>query len=63
MKNHITTYEQYCSVLGKNVIMEEIMYHDGKKQVRCLNTIVCDKDGGCRNRILREELKFAEREK
>lgn len=35
MKSHSKSYEQYCCVKKRNVIFEEIAYHDGRKKLRC----------------------------
>lgn len=49
---HSRTYEQYCSIVGRNIIIEETMYHNGTKSAKCLNKNVCEKGGGCTNKIL-----------
>lgn len=56
MKKHSNTYEQYCCVLNKNVIMEEIIYHNGGKALRCTNAAACSATGGCRNRIIKKAI-------
>lgn len=50
MNSHSKTYEQYCCVKGKNIAIEEIIYHNGKKIYRCSMQSECDK---CTNRILK----------
>mgnify|MGYP003289573790 CR=1 FL=1 len=50
MNKHAFTYEQYCSIVGKNIILEETTYHNGNKRLRCLNFHKCDTTiGGCKN--------------
>lgn len=53
MKSHTVSFEQYCCVLGRNVIFEEIHYYDGKKAVHCANNVLCAINGGCKNAILK----------
>ena len=52
MECHSKTYEQFCWVKQKNIIMEETVYHNGKRKVVCTNLNECDNSGGCRNRSL-----------
>ncbi len=50
MKKHSFTYEQYCNIVGRNIILEETTYHDGNKKLRCLNLHKCAViNGGCKN--------------
>lgn len=56
MDRHSRTYELYCSVVGRNIIIEETMYHNGTKSAKCLNRSVCEKRGGCTNRILSQRI-------
>lgn len=56
MKKTSTTYEQYCCVMEKNVIMEETAHGDGGKKVRCINHVFCAMNGGCKNKILKNAL-------
>ena len=56
MKSSTATYKQYCPVMNKNVIFEEIRYYSGKKTVHCANNVLCAMNGGCKNRILRERM-------
>jgi|LSQX01.1.fsa_nt_gb hypothetical protein len=56
MEKHNRTYELYCSVVGRNIIVEETMFHNGVKSTKCLNKNACDKHGGCTNRILCERI-------
>lgn len=57
LDKHIVSYEQYCSVVEKNIILQEISYYDGKRKLRCLNHHKCKKElGGCKNRfVLRKQ--------
>ena len=52
MKQHSTTYEQYCWVKQKNVVLEETVFHNGTKRVRCTSFADCNGSGGCRNNAL-----------
>lgn len=56
MKKHSNTYEQYCYVLNKNVVMEEIIYHNGKKELKCTNENACNEAGGCKNLIIKNAI-------
>ncbi|MBQ6164125.1 MAG: hypothetical protein IJK23_06600 [Clostridia bacterium] len=56
MKSHTVTYEQFCSVMGRNVIFEETHYLNGKKTVHCANNVLCAMNGGCRNEILQDRV-------
>jgi len=46
------TYEQYCTNICGNVIMEEIMYANGEKQIHCTNENCPSKNQGCQNKLL-----------
>ena len=37
MNRHSYTYEQYCNIVGKNVIIQEQTFLSGKKKIRCLH--------------------------
>ncbi|MGI6745723.1 MAG: hypothetical protein BWY46_01123 [Firmicutes bacterium ADurb.Bin300] len=56
MNRHTRTYELYCSVVGRNIIIEETMFHNGTKSAKCLNKSTCEKNGGCTNRILSQKI-------
>lgn len=45
------TYEQYCTYLGKNIIVEEIVCDDGKRKVICTNTKCMNSEKGCKNKL------------
>ena len=47
MKKHSNTYEQYCGVLDKNIVIEELIYHNGQKARKCTNAAACGVAGGC----------------
>lgn len=53
LKKHYRSYEQYCCVLEKNIVMQETVYHNGTKSIVCTNLPHCDKIGGCKNAVLR----------
>lgn len=53
MNKHSFTFEQYCNVVDKNIILEETTFHNGNKKLRCLNVHKCNSTmGGCRNNII-----------
>lgn len=52
MDCHSKTYEQFCWVKQRNIIMEETVFHNGKRKIVCTNLSECDSIGGCRNRSL-----------
>lgn len=50
MNKHSFTFEQYCNIVDKNIILEETTYHNGNKRIKCLNIHKCNSvNGGCRN--------------
>lgn len=51
MNETTRTYEQFCTHLGRNVIMEEIITSDGSKKIRCTNGGCPDNMGGCKNKL------------
>lgn len=51
MRKSKIAYEQYCFVLGRNIVVEETLHEDGKREVLCTNHKHCLKDGGCKNQI------------
>lgn len=54
MDKHSFSYEQYCSVVEKNVILLETSYYDGSKKLKCLNLYNCNKAfGGCKNKFVK----------
>ena len=52
MKKHLHSYEQYCWVKQKNVVLEETVFHNGTKKVRCTSLSACGQSGGCKNSVL-----------
>lgn len=44
--------EQYCWVVGHNVVMEERLDANRKRQLHCMHADSCEKKGGCKNRFL-----------
>ena len=52
MKQHSNAYEQYCWVKQRNVVLEETIYHNGTKKVRCTSFSDCSGTGGCKNSVL-----------
>ncbi len=52
MDSHSKTYEQFCFVKQKNIIMEETVFHNGKRKIICTNLNECNNCGGCRNSVL-----------
>ena len=52
MKKHSRAYEQFCWVLGKNIVFEETVFHNGTNQIACTHLKECMHNGGCRNEIL-----------
>ena len=53
MDKHSYSYEQYCSIVNKNIIILETSYYDGNKKVKCLNLYKCKKElGGCKNKFV-----------
>ncbi len=50
MNKHSFTFEQYCTIIGKNIILEETTYHNGSRKIRCLHSHKCENEsGGCIN--------------
>lgn len=45
------TFEQYCTYLGKNIVLEEIITDDGKRKVICTNTKCMNSEQGCKNKL------------
>jgi hypothetical protein len=53
------SYEQYCCVLERNVVMEEATYHNGGIKLFCTNYPQCFTCGGCKNIILNDKIEKA----
>ena len=57
MKKHSFTFEQYCNIIGRNIILEETTFHNGCKKIRCLNAHKCETmNGGCLNSIIKKRI-------
>lgn len=52
MDSHSKTYEQFCWVKQRNIIMEETIFHNGNREIICTNLTECDSCGGCKNKSL-----------
>lgn len=61
MNRHSYTYEQYCPVVGKNIIIQEMTFLSGKKKIRCLHyhKFNCYDEGGCKNKYVRRKIEKA----
>ncbi len=51
MVNTKFTYEQYCTHLKKNIIIEETLLEDGTKKIVCTNTKCVHNEKDCRNKL------------
>ena len=61
MDKHAFSYEQYCSIVKKNIIIQETSYYNGRKKIRCLNHLKCKNEfGGCQNKFIIEKKEKAE---
>lgn len=45
------TFEQYCTFLDRNIVLEEIISSDGKKKIICTNTKCMNSETGCKNKL------------
>ncbi len=45
------TFEQYCTFLGKNIVMEEIISPNGEKKIVCTNAKCMNSEKGCKNKL------------
>ena len=45
------TYEQYCTHIGENVIIEECYFSDGTKKIICTNKKCVHKEINCKNKL------------
>lgn len=57
MKSHSKSYEQYCCIVKKNVVVEETTFHNGEKTFICTMEPQCC---GCKNKILKNRFETAE---
>ncbi len=57
MNKHSYTFEQYCNIIGRNIILEETAYHNGERKIRCLNAHKCKTmNGGCLNSFVKKRI-------
>lgn len=56
MKNYMKTYEQYCCVLKRNIVLEETVFSNGTRTVHCTHYNECRHNGGCKNVIIEPRL-------
>ncbi len=60
MNKHSFTFEQYCNIIGRNIILEETTYHNGARKIRCLNEHKCENmNGGCLNLFVKKRIEKA----
>lgn len=60
LKTLYKSYEQYCCVLQRNVVMEETTYLGGGIKIFCTNYPQCITCGGCKNIILNDRIEKTE---
>lgn len=53
MKNYSKAGEQYCCVVGRNVILEETEKNGKRFILHCMNEAECERNGGCKNRYVK----------
>lgn len=53
MMSHCKAIEQFCSVLQKNIIIEETAFYDGSKKCRCVMYPQCRR---CSNSIIKKRI-------
>lgn len=51
MKEAKTTFEQFCTYQGKNIIVETTMYSDGTRKTRCTNLNCPYNNSKCKNKL------------
>ena len=63
MNRHSFTYPQYCPVVDKNVIIEELTFLSGRKKIRCLyyHKCNCKEMGGCKNKYVKRRIEAVEK--
>ena len=49
-----TTYEQFCTHQGKNIVMELTMYSDGTRKTRCINFDCPHNNANCQNKLIKK---------
>ncbi len=47
----VFSYEQYCTFLDKNIIVQEIFTSSGEKIVLCTNSKCDNNEKGCKNKL------------
>lgn len=45
------TYEQYCTHLKRNIIVEEVISESGRTALRCTDKECTEKNEKCRNKL------------
>ena len=63
MNRHSFTYQQYCPVVDKIVIIEELTFLSGRKKIRCLyyHKCNCKEMGGCKNKYVKRRIEAVEK--
>ena len=63
MNRHSFTYPQFCPVVNKNVIIEELTFSSGRKKIRCLyyHKCNCKEKGGCKNKYVKRRIDAVEK--
>lgn len=56
MKNYLKTYEQYCCVLKRNIVLEETVFCNGTHTLHCTHFSECENSGGCKNILIEPRL-------
>ena len=46
-----TTYEQFCTHQGKNIVMELTMFSDGTRKIKCTNSNCPYNNKECKNKL------------
>lgn len=52
-----TTYEQFCTHQGKNIVIELTMYSDGTRKTRCTNSTCPHNKSNCQNKLIKNNWK------
>lgn len=55
MNSHSRAFEQYCCIMKRNIIIEEITFHDGRRKLVCTMHPQCIK---CKNKILKRHFEY-----
>lgn len=51
MKKAKITFEQYCTHIKRNVVMEEIIFDNGVRKIACVEKCCNEKECDCKNKI------------